>query len=129
MLQYKEKSCNSSTSMSELHHSHTENTPPHPHNHADIAALTQSSLSTNNDAAVPISIKDALFVDERTEKIASRDPRMSSAARVTFLIATKYQSVGCHGVLLSHTMVYIQSQFLQKWALLASSKSELKIIR
>ncbi|KAK0507390.1 hypothetical protein JMJ35_010428 [Cladonia borealis] len=74
-----EKSCNSSTSMSKLPHSHTENTPPQPHHHADTAAQIQSSLSTNNDAAVPISINDALFVDEKTEEIATRDPRMSSA--------------------------------------------------
>ena len=65
--------------MSKLPHSHTENTPPHPLHHADTAAQIQSSLSTNNDAAVPISVNDALFVDERTEEIATRDPLMSSA--------------------------------------------------
>ena len=65
--------------MSKLPQSHTENTAPHPFNHADTAAQIQSSLSTNNDAAVPISSSDALFVDDRTEEIGTRDPRMSSA--------------------------------------------------
>ena len=80
--------------MSNLHQSHTENTTPHPHNHADTAAQIQSSLSTNNDAAVPISVKDALFVDEKTEKIATRDPRMSSAeVKTRFLTEEQLREV------------------------------------